>query len=565
MKHIITTILISLSFSGLAQYEGNTTPTYHDLIEAYELLAKEHDEITFFNMGSSDYGLPIYLCVISDESDSLKVFEKARNSTTVLINNAIHPGEPDGVNACLIWIQNWINTGKSLKGMPTIAIIPAYNVGGMMNRSGTSRANQDGPEEYGFRGNAQNLDLNRDCIKADSKNMFTFAKIFHALDPDVFLDTHVSNGADYQYTMTYIASLRERMAPDLGDLTYEELIPYLHKRSSRRGYDLVPYVHLKGETPEEGIAVFDDLPRYIMGYASLFNSISFTLETHMLKSFPERVKSTLVFIDETLQWTGKNSAKVESARKKAFAYDRDQVYFKLNYELQDKKDSILFKGFEASHPISEVSGEKRLKYHRDQPYEKYIPFFRYSKGADSVVIPEYYVVGGECDEVIERLRSNQVEMLIANEIEDSLMTLHILNFKSPKQPYEGHFLHSKVEIGSYPQKYDPKPGDVIVRTDQRNRRFILSVLEPQAPDSYFAWNFFDSYVQQKEYFSPYVFEDKAAKILAENPELRDRLEKRKTEDPEFASSSWQQLYFVYRNSEFFEPSFHRLPIYKYLR
>ena len=210
--------------------------------------------------------------------------------------------------------------------------------------------------------------------------------------------------------------------------------------------------------------------------------------------------------------------------------DRDQVYFKFNYELQDKKDSILFKGFEASHPISEVSGEKRLKYHRDQPYEKYVPFFRYSKAVDSVVIPEYYIVGGECDEVIDRLRSNQVEMMFADEIEDSLMTLHILNFKSPKQPYEGHFLHSKVEVGSYPQKYDPKPGDVIVRTDQRNRRFILSVLEPQARDSYFAWNFFDGILQRKEYFSPYVFEELALEILKDNPTIKEKLEAKKKAD-----------------------------------
>ena len=242
-------------------------------------------------MGESDFGLPIYVCVLNGDGDSLKTFKKARKSTTLLINNAIHPGEPDGVNACLIWINAWIKNGKS-KDIPVIGIIPAYNVGGMMNRSGTSRANQDGPEEYGFRGNAKNLDLNRDFIKMDSKNMFTFAKIYHALDPDVFVDTHVSNGADYQYTMTYIASVKERMAPSLAKLMHQVMIPKLKEASSSKGFDLIPYVNLKDEVPQNGMTVFNDLPRYAMGYASLMNAISFTTETHMLKSFPERVKST---------------------------------------------------------------------------------------------------------------------------------------------------------------------------------------------------------------------------------------------------------------------------------
>ena len=147
-------------------------------------------------MGQSDYGLPIYVLVVNADSDSSQTFEKARNSTTILINNAIHPGEPDGINASLIWIDEWVKQGKPSESFPVVAIIPAYNVGGMMQRSSTSRANQNGPEEYGFRGNARNLDLNRDFVKMDSENAFTFSRIFHALDPDVFVDNHVSNGAD---------------------------------------------------------------------------------------------------------------------------------------------------------------------------------------------------------------------------------------------------------------------------------------------------------------------------------------------------------------------------------
>ena len=228
-----------------AQYDGNTSPTYPELIEIYKQLDSDHDEIELYNMGPSDFGLPIYLCVVNGARDSIGTFMRAMQETTLLINNAIHAGEPDGVNACLIWIKNWIKSGKP-RDIPLVGIIPAYNVGGMMNRSSSSRANQNGPEEYGFRGNAQNLDLNRDFIKMDSKNMFTFAKIYQNLDPDVFIDTHVSNGADYQYYLTYIASVRERMAPATGELLYENLIPHLESTFTERLFPIVLYVKMKG-------------------------------------------------------------------------------------------------------------------------------------------------------------------------------------------------------------------------------------------------------------------------------------------------------------------------------
>jgi len=562
MKQIIQIACLLVPIYCVAQYDGNTSPDYKTLIELYTNLAREHDEIELYEMGQSDYGLPIYLCVINGAEDSLSTFKKARSATTLLINNAIHPGEPDGVNACLIWIENWISNGKITKGLPVVGIIPAYNVGGMMNRSGTSRANQNGPEQYGFRGNAKNLDLNRDFIKMDSENMFTFAKIYHALDPDVFLDTHVSNGADYQYTMTYIASVKERMAPCLAQLVHDDMIPFLKNSSKNRGYEIVPYVHLKGETPESGIAVFNDLPRYSMGYASLMNTISFTIETHMLKPFPSRVKSTVVFIESTLDWMKVNASKIESVRSEAFAWENDISYYKFNYKLTDDRDSIFFKGYEFSNPKSDVTGQQRLKYHKNRPYEKFIPYFNKYKPGDSVLIPDFYVLGRQCNSIIERLESNGIQLVTLQD--DSIMNLasyQISGYKNGSDPYEGHYLHTDVTVNVLTKLIQLKKGDVVINSHQKNRRFLVSVLQPNTPDSYFAWNFFDSYLQQKEYFSPYVFEDKALELLKENKLLKKQFEEKKRETKEFRESSWDQLYFIYKNSEHYEPSHNIIPLH----
>ncbi|MFK7787529.1 MAG: M14 family zinc carboxypeptidase, partial [Crocinitomicaceae bacterium] len=545
---LIGIVFLSLSFSSVGQFEkkpfpelnGNETPTYHQLIEKYGELAAAHDEIELYNMGESDYGLPIYVCVLNGAQDSTKTFEKAQNSTTLMINNGIHPGEPDGINACLIWIEDWIKAGKNTEKMPVIGIIPSYNVGGMINRSSSSRANQEGPEEYGFRGNAQNLDLNRDFIKMDSKNMFAFAKIFHGLNPDVFIDTHVSNGADYQYTLTYIASVRERMAPSMARITHDEFLPFLTKSLAKKDIDMISYVNLKEDVPEKGMAIFNDLPRYAMGYGALFNTMSFTIETHMLKAFQDRTQATLSFLKCTVVWMSEHSEELEKARKDASLYDVMNMKFPYNYQLTEKRDSIPFKGFEHSYPTSEVTGLKRLKYHRDKPFEKYIPFYQTYEAKDTLSVPQHYVVGRQCTEVIERLKANGVEMetfIVDAESYTEFDQYKMVSFKSGSRPYEGHFLHSEMKVERVPLMRESHPmlkqGDVIIHTNQPTRRFIVSVLEPEMPDSYFAWNFFDSYVQQKEYFSSYVFEDKAIEILAEDEQLRIEFDMKKSEDKEF--------------------------------
>ena len=566
MKFVLSILLLvfGLNFTlSQSKWEGNTTPTYHELIEHLKNLSSIHSEIELYAMGPSDYGLPIYVCIVNGAKDSLRTFEKAKKETTLLINNAIHPGEPDGINACLIWLDNWISKGKKVGDLPLIAFIPAYNVGGVMNRSSTSRANQNGPDEYGFRGNARNLDLNRDFIKMDSENAFTFCKIFHALDPDVFVDNHVSNGADYQYTLTYISQMKERMAPSTRKLVYGSMLPELTKSLREKKRDLFPYVELKSETPEDGIYAFNDLPRYAMGYAGLFNAISFTVETHMLKPFPERVRATLEFMDELIDWTINNQNRIEQCREKANQWTQEQSWFRFNYELTEEKDSISFKGYEHSFPEHEITGLKRLFYDRSKPYEKMIPFFHNYIPKDSIRIPKFYVVGGQEKEVIKRLKANNIQF---KKIEkDSLISVQsfvVTNFKSLDKPYEGHFIQKEMNYEFKNLNYQLKPGDLLISVKQNSAMFIHSVLQPKADDSYFTWNFFDSYLQEKEYFSNYIFIDKIQEILDSDPVMKEEYMKKKIEDDSFRNSEWQQLYFIYSKSKYFEPSFMRLPVFQ---
>lgn len=569
---ILPLLLLSYNKGYSQQWSSNTTPTYPELIAHLQKLDKQHREIQLYNMGPSDHGLPIYLCVVNGAKDSLKTFVKARKNTTILINNAIHAGEPDGVNASLLWLEQWIRAGKPTKSrdgkddFPVIAFIPAYNVGGMMNRSSKSRANQNGPEAYGFRGSAKNLDLNRDFIKMDAVNSFTFARIFHALDPDIFIDNHVSNGADYPYTLTYISSMKERLAPTMQALTYESCIPTLKDYCQIENFELFPYVELIGATPESGIVAFNDLPRYAMGYASLFHSLSFTVETHMLKAFPQRVQATLSFMNSMIAYAIGHSQEIETARTAAKNWAKNQTIYAYNYQLDEKHvDQIRFKGYEAIYPEHPITGLKQLGYDQTQPYEKYIPYYNHYQAKDSATVPKYYIVSGQEQALIERLESNQIDLtrITASSIKTIEVSSFIVkDFKAPSKPYEGHFKLQNLQIDKQLITLELKPGDILIACNQDKANFIHAVLQPLAEDSYLTWNFFDSYLQQKEYFSAYVFKDQIAEILEAQPKLKEVYEQRKQLDVKFANDEWAQLYFIYQNSPYFEPSFMRLPVYE---
>ena len=495
---------------------SNKSPSYPELIEILSGMADSSDAIQLYNMGSSDYGLPIYLCVVNGGRDSLSTFKKARKETTILFNNAIHPGEPDGINAMLIWLEKIAINPNSLMDLPVVTFIPAYNVGGMMNRSSHSRANQNGPLEYGFRGNTQNLDLNRDFIKMDSKNAFTFTKIFQALDPDIFVDNHVSNGADYQYTLTYISNLESRMSPSIKKMTTESLIPNLETAlKSNYDIDLFPYVDLVGKTPEQGITSFNDLPRYSMGYVGLFHTIGFTVETHMLKPFPSRVRATYAFMDELIKWTASHKSLIEKSRNQARDYTSLNADLFFNYKrVAETNDSILFKGYEHSFPKHKITGLKRLKYDTLMPYEKYIPHFNSFQPLDTLSVPRFYFVGRQEKDVVKRLKANKVELTkIKNDTSLTLGVFRVIDFESSKKPYEGHFQLTNPLIEKEQELVKLKRGDWMISTHQKNALFIHSVLQPETEDSYLSWNFFDSYLQQKEYFSSYVFVDKIGDIL----------------------------------------------------
>ena len=197
---------------------GKSTATYFEAIEFYQELAESSEFIQIKEMGLTDSGYPLHLVTfdVDQNFDFKKSYDQGKS--IVLVNNGKHPGEPDGIEASMMLLRDLAAEGSKRDQFQDIvlAIIPIYNIGGALNRNSSSRANQNGPDEYGFRGNAQNYDLNRDFIKADTRNAKAFYEIFHTVNPDVFIATHVSNGADYQYAITHLATQHSKAGSEMG-------------------------------------------------------------------------------------------------------------------------------------------------------------------------------------------------------------------------------------------------------------------------------------------------------------------------------------------------------------
>lgn len=569
MKKIFLLLLFSsLHFFGqkqLTPYEtgnGNQTATYEEMLKFYDELDAKHRSISVKLYGLTDSGESLKVVFFNPENEFNP--EKIQNKAIILINNGIHPGEPDGIDASMMMMRDLAEGKIRIPKNVILAVIESYNIGGMLNRGSFSRANQNGPEEYGFRGNAKNFDLNRDFIKTDSRNSASFQEIFHDLQPDIFIDNHVSNGADYQYTLTYINTNRERLGKVLGNFFHDEMSPALNSDLKKKKIDPIPYVNVWGSSVEKGYEHFMDSPRYANGYTSLFNVIGTVPETHMLKPYKDRVKATYENMLTYITYADKNSEKIKEKRKINLQQYHSGKKYSIGWKIDSTKYKMMdFKGYESGMKPSEISGKPRLYYDRKKPYTKKIPFYDTFTSIKEITIPKYYIVPQSEWKILENLKRNKIQMKPLQS--DSLISVEVYridDYKTYTRPYEGHYPHYNTRISAKNEQMKFRKGDFLIPLNQNGVKYLLETLEPEAVDSFFNWNFFDSILGQKEHFSDYVFEDTGSEILKNNPKLRAELEKKKSEDKKFAEDGDAQLEWVYRNSEYYEKSHLRYPVYR---
>ncbi len=571
MKYILsaTLLLLPVVFLNAQQTpfeksNGKRSATYFEAVKWYKDLDKNSPKISVKEMGPTDSGYPLHLVMISADGKFDPITWHQQKKAVLLINNSIHPGEPDGIDASMMLVRDIANNKIKLPENVALAFIPVYNIGGCLNRNSYTRANQNGPDEYGFRGNAQNLDLNRDFTKSDSKEARSFAQIFHFLNPDIFIDNHVSDGADYQHTMTLITTQYDKLGPSLGKWLKESFEPQLYKGMLSKGWDMVPYVNFETTDFDKGMEIFSDPPRYSSGYAALFNTLAFIPETHMLKEYSQRVKSTYDLMVTFIEQSGIHAKDIIDQRVKANNAIVNQQMFPLRWNADSiKYDEIQFKGYETGYAKSDATGLQKMFYDHNKPFTKKIRYFNVCNPADLIKKPVAYIIPQGWWPVIDLLKLNDV---IVKQLEKdsniSVSVYHIDEYKSFTRPYEKHHKNYAVKTSVRKETNHFLKGDFLIELNQPANRYIVEMLEPTGDDSFFAWNFFDAILQQKEGYSDYRWEDIAADVLKKDPGIKEKLEAKKVADPKFAANSAAMLNFIYENSAYYEKAYLRYPVYR---
>jgi hypothetical protein len=575
MRCLLLFILIflsNLSFSQklITRFELSNrteTPPYQEIISWWKKAASSSPIIKLMEMGPTDAGYPLHLVLLSSDKDFSIPSIKAKKKNILLINNGIHPGEPDGIDACMLLAKEIIENKYKLPSNLVIAIIPVYNIGGCLNRSNKYRVDQNGPKEFGFRGNSENLDLNRDFIKCDSKEAMSFARIFHYLDPDVFVDNHVSDGADYQHVMTLLTSQHNKLGSEMGDYLNTVFEPALYQIMQQKGFDLVPYVNHSGVTPDNGWAAYWDSPRYSTGYATLWNTFGFMPETHMLKPYKQRVESTKALMESFIEFISLHANEIRKLRVETIMNQKTLQSFPVAWKLnRSKSTTITYKGYKANYKISDISGLNRLYYDREMPFTKQVAYYNFYDDTLSIDKADAYIIPQGWWKVIDRLKLNDVQMRrLPADTTIEVEWYKIESYQSGNRPYEGHHLNTRTRISKAKKLMAFRKGDYYIPLDQKANRFLVETLEPQGEDSYFSWNFFDPILGQKEGYSDYHFEDVAAGYLKEHPQLKKEMELKAQQDSSFKHNADAQLNFVYEHSEWFEPAYLQYPVYRILK
>lgn len=566
MKWMMLVLLLGMPLSleageYVTDYEASgytRTPRYDETVEYCKKLAEASRWLHYTTFGTSPQGRGLPLLVADKKRQFAPEKVQRDDKVVLLIQAGIHAGEIDGKDAGLMLMRDIAVTKKypSILDHVTILFIPIFNVDGHERFGPHNRINQNGPEEMGWRVTAQSLNLNRDYLKADAPEMRAWIGLFNAWKPDFVVDCHVTDGSDYQYTLTYIMDVFGSMLPVLTDWTSNVYLPAVKRAMAEAGFEMFPYASFaEGPNPKSGLQSGVAPPRFSTGYASLRNRPSLLIETHMLKDYKTRVTATYEMLKQTLILLNTEHASLKTVvadadRFAASAEFRGRLY-PLRFTLDDHSTTIEFKGIDFEASESDLTGGMWYRF-GGKPVTFKIPYYDRQVPTDEVDLPEAYIIPPEWEAVIERLGLHGV---VLRRLEKP-QTLEVASYRFSdvswqSAPYEGRHpvTFSVTEITgerTYPA------GSVVVDMNQVGAPLAAHVLEPKAPDSYVSWGFFDAIFEQKEYAESYVMEQMAREMLASDEALRNEFEAKKRDDPKFSGDPKVILNWFFQHTPYWD-------------
>jgi Zinc carboxypeptidase len=548
-----------------------STPDYAETFAYLERLASAHpNKVRIENFGKSGEGRDLKIVIASKDG----IFDPepihASGRAILLVQNSIHAGEMDGKDACLALLRDILQDPEAARLLERVvfAFIPVYNVDGHERRSAYHRINQNGPELQGWRANATNLNLNRDYMKADAPETRAFLRLFHRWLPDFFVDDHVTDGADFQYDVTFVLDVTPDVVPATASWLRETVVPELTRKVNGAGHLAFPGpIFLKDDTdPSRGLAFNENPPRFSTGQMILEGRPGLLVELHMLKDYRTRVTGNAAILRALLELMNR-----EAAALIALNHDADRAAARMGSEARrngpfplvvgksGETTPALFYGYHFTRELSEISGTVAIRYYHE-PWNVTLPVETGVTVVASVIPPAGYIVPPEWDRVIDVLDAHGVAFhRTTARWTGKVERYRCTGMQWPAMPFEGHHPILRggpvdADLGRFgectpvTETVTFPPGSVVVPLNQRMSRVVIHWLEPVAPDSALRWGFFDSIFEQKEHGEGYVLEKLAREELGKNPALKAEFEHRIRTDPRFLTNPGARLEYFYDRS-----------------
>ncbi|CAN5598924.1 M14 family metallopeptidase [soil metagenome] len=540
------------------------SPSFAETVEWLRRLVAEAPELEMVSLGKSSDGRDIWMVIATREKEFTPAALRKSGKPTVLAQGGIHSGEIDGKDAGMMLLRDMTvrGTKRELLDGANFLFVPIFNVDGHERTSRFSRVNQRGPEVQGWRTTSRNLNLNRDYTKADAPEMAAMLRALNEWQPHLYLDLHVTDGADYQYDITFGSNAAIGHSPAIAGWLEKSFTPAVIDDLAAMGHIPGPVDAPNWIDPRDwkkGIKTWMADPRFSNGYGDVRHLPTVLVENHSLKPYEQRVLGTYVLLESTLRI----AAKAAPALREAIESDRRRrpatVPLAWDADPKQPNELIEYKAIETRVVPSEITGETRVEYN-GKPVSAEVPYQKQNRVSSSVTRPKAYWVPAAWPEVIERLQLHGIALERIEEARELPVTMYRLQeTKFENEAFEGRV---RVNAKPAPEKRAERfaPGSVRVTTDQPLGNLAAVLLEPASPDSFFQWGFFNSVLQETEYIESYVIEPMAERMMKENPKLAEEFRARLAKDEAFRSMPKERLRWFYDRTAFGDERWKLYPV-----
>jgi hypothetical protein len=531
------------------------SPGYDETIAYLKKLCDASPLLEMKEFGRTAQGRPLYVVMARKGGGAKPV---------VLAQAGIHSGEIDGKDAGLMLLRDIAFGGKDhLLDRAALYFVPVFNADGHERSSAWNRPNQRGPVHQGWRTTAQNLNLNRDYMKADAPEMQAMIRLINDCAPALYLDLHVTDGIDYQYDITYGFNGWDgdfAWSPRIGEWLNRQWRPAMDAALKTAGNIPGPLIFAKNNRDlTAGITAGPSDPRFSNTYGDLRHTPSVLVENHSLKPYKQRVLGTYVLLEASLKIIGEQAAAVSAA----IAADNAArpATLALNWSgATDELRKMDFAGIAYDEYVSPASGVKEVRWLGTPKTYQDLPVHVNTKPGVELRRPKAYWVPASKPAVIQRVINHGIQFETLKSAQTRTLEMYRLDSAKPAaQPFEGrHLMSAKVKGETRPETFPA--GSIRVPTDQPLGDLAIALLEPESSDSLLAWGLFPEILQRTEYIEGYIIAPMAEQMLAADPKLKAEFEAQLAADEKFAKDPTARLQWFYERTRFYDDRYLLYPV-----